>query len=222
MNYYNTYEIGNKRLKIVYDEDAESPRKWDNLGKMVCFHSRYNLGDSHSYSDKDDFIFSLLEETLGDTDLAEEHIENELNRLRDLYPKKNIDRNLDDVLLERIEEKFLVLPLYIYDHSGITISTRSFSCPWDSGQIGWIYVSHEDIIKEYGFLDIDRATKYLEGEVETFDQYLQGDVYGYILEKSSKCDCCGDIEWEHLDSCWGYYDLDSIKSEVPNELSDLI
>lgn len=32
-------------IKIYHDEDAESPRDWDNLGEMVCFHRRYNLGD---------------------------------------------------------------------------------------------------------------------------------------------------------------------------------
>jgi hypothetical protein len=222
MNIYNTYEVGNQRLRIAYDEDAESPREWDNLGTMVCFHRQYKLGDSHTYANKDDFIFSLLEEAFGDTEVAEEFQDKELKRLRDIYPNKNIERELDEALLEKIEEKFLILPLYVYEHSGITISTGSFSCPWDSGQVGWVYVSHENILKTYGYLNIERATRCLEGEVKTFDTYLQGDVYGYILEKSNICDCCGNIEWEEVDSVWGYYDLASISSDVPDEFSVLI
>ena len=42
------------------------------------------------------------------------------------------------------------LPLYLYDHSGITMNTGGFSCSWDSGQMGWIYATKEDIQKEYG------------------------------------------------------------------------
>jgi len=34
------------RLDVMYDETAESPRGWGNLGKMICFHGRYDLGMS--------------------------------------------------------------------------------------------------------------------------------------------------------------------------------
>lgn len=36
-----------KGFKIVISEDdePENPREWCNLGKMVCFHGRYRLGD---------------------------------------------------------------------------------------------------------------------------------------------------------------------------------
>ena len=41
---------GNVRLQIFPDEMDESPREWDNLGTMVCFHRRYNLGDKHDFT----------------------------------------------------------------------------------------------------------------------------------------------------------------------------
>jgi hypothetical protein len=44
----------------------------------------------------------------------------------------------------------IVLPVYMYDHSGITINTTGFSCGWDSGQVGIIYISRKDAIKEWG------------------------------------------------------------------------
>jgi hypothetical protein len=37
-------------LEIFPDEPYESPREWDNLGTMICFHRRYNLGDKHNFS----------------------------------------------------------------------------------------------------------------------------------------------------------------------------
>ena len=40
-------------IDIHYDEDPQNPRDdyfCDNLGIMVCFHNRYDLGDSdHGY-----------------------------------------------------------------------------------------------------------------------------------------------------------------------------
>ena len=36
----------NITLRIVQDIDPQNPRtEWDNLGKMFCWHSRYDLGD---------------------------------------------------------------------------------------------------------------------------------------------------------------------------------
>jgi hypothetical protein len=32
-------------LKILPDEDPTSPREFDNLGIMVCFHGRYDLAE---------------------------------------------------------------------------------------------------------------------------------------------------------------------------------
>lgn len=141
-------------IKIEQDVDPESPREWDNVGTMVCFHGRYTLGDKHEFSSPTEFL-----------EWWEENGE-------------------DGVLL----------PLYLYDHSGITISTSPFSCPWDSGQVGWIYATKETLDKET--FDIDHATKYLIGEVETYDQYLTGQVYGYEVE---------DEDGNFLASCWGFY-----------------
>jgi len=37
-------------IKLFQDESPESPREWDNLGTMMCFHPGYNLGDKHNMS----------------------------------------------------------------------------------------------------------------------------------------------------------------------------
>ena len=43
----------------------------------------------------------------------------------------------------------VILPIYMYDHSGITISTQPFGCRFDSGQIGFIYIGKLKVMKEY-------------------------------------------------------------------------
>ena len=120
---------------------------------------------------------------------------------------------------EQIEEDYnvgVILPLYLYDHSGITISTSSFSCQWDSGQIGWIFCTKEEMESNFMKLSgqdlIERSEVLLKGEVETYDQYLTGDVYGYRVFKVETCSQGHEHE-EELDSCYGYYGEDECMKE---------
>lgn len=158
MEAIEVYEHAGLTVKIFSDSDPESPREWDNLGTMVCFHRRYNLGDKNEFKTPTE-LQEFLEET-----------------------------------------KAIHLPLYLYDHSGLTMNTTGFSCPWDSGQVGIIFVTPENIRKEFGKKRItaklrEKVKEILLAEVKTFDEYLRGDVYGYVVEKDGN----------HLDSCWGFY-----------------
>lgn len=129
-------------------------------------------------------------------------------------------------LLNIISENAVILPLYLYDHSGITMNTTGFSCQWDSGQVGWIYATYDDVKEEYGKIDSEKAKKLLESEVETYDQYIKGEVYGYVLEKKIVCECCDNVEYEHIDSCWGFYGLEyleeELKSSIKSEYEELV
>jgi len=176
------YELPNNRtLELIQEEYAESPREWDNLGKMVCFHSGYDLGDKHNHNHKD---FYALQE------------------------RKDV----------------VILPLYLYDHSGITMATTPFNCRWDSGQVGFIYATHE-MIREH--IQVGRVTEkireqvkgYLEGEVETYDQYIRGDVYYFNIEKVETCNL-GCEHTEQEDSCGGFYGDDIKENGVLDHISE--
>jgi len=95
------------------------------------------------------------------------------------------------------------------------MSTGPFRCPWDSGEVGFIYVSMERARKEWSGTDEEireKAEKYLRSEVEEYDQYLTGDVWGYrIFETASEED---DEEGEELESCWGFFGDDVCKEEA--------
>jgi hypothetical protein len=118
--------------------------------------------------------------------------------------------------------EIIYLPLYLYDHSGITISTKPFPCAWDSGQVGWIYVTKERIRKEYGVKLVTKNIKekvlsILENEVKIYDHYLTGEVFGYIIE---------DHEGNEIDSCYGFYGDDFVANglfdAIPNEYKSLV
>lgn len=78
-------------LEIYHDESPESPREWDNLGVIIAWHPRYNLGDMSkefvALTGSDAFILKW----------------------------------------KKIEPYGVILPLYLYDHSGISISVEPYS-----------------------------------------------------------------------------------------------
>jgi hypothetical protein len=46
---------------FIVDDEAMNPREdRDNLGKMVCWHRRYSLGDEHGHSEPRNFLHSIL------------------------------------------------------------------------------------------------------------------------------------------------------------------
>lgn len=58
-------------LMVQPDDILISPREVDeHFGTMVCFHSRYALGDSHNYMDKDDFLREMYLDTVGHSVIA--------------------------------------------------------------------------------------------------------------------------------------------------------
>jgi hypothetical protein len=88
-------------------------------------------------------------------------------------------QNWQDMAVKLIKEynAAVIIPLYLYDHSGITIATHPFSCQWDSGQVGYILATKSDVCKRFGSKyctnRLKRLTRtFLEIEVDEYDYYL--------------------------------------------------
>lgn len=253
---------------LVSDDDIPlNPREdYDNLGTMVCWHRRYNLGDKHTYDDPVDFLHSKLFDLYSSYPSSEygkpiydflksgkaESAKLEYNRsthewelweqwfggkewakssayAASLKGRDIPDWFLDDCLsalnnhemIKLLEEsgRFVMLPLYLYDHSGITMSSAPFSCPWDSGQVGWIYADCETVQKEYGEVTaetLEKARCVLSGEVETYDYYLTGQCYFFqLFEGETEVDSCGGFLGDIRDI------QDDLKDYLPEGYEDL-
>lgn len=179
-------------IKIEQDQNPEDPRNWDNFGHMVCFHNRYTLGDSHD----------LTTDMFNGWDEMEDYLRKE---------KKAI----------------IIAPLYLYDHSWLRIKIGSFygcglpqgHARFDSGQVGFVYVTKEDIQENFGVKNItkkikERAIKVLEGEIDTYDSYISGQIYGYTIE---------DKEGKNIDSLWGFCgDTDYAIKEAKGQIDYIV
>lgn len=168
-------------IKIAQDEDPMDPREWDgDLGTMVCFHRRYELGDKHDY-DSGDFT------------------------------------GWDALRAQLVKDGArVILPLSLIDHSGISmyVAAGAHRCDpggWDSGQIGFIFATADKIRETFGVKRITKAIEAkaieeLRNEVGTYDDYLTGNVFGYIIV---------DPNGDHIDSCWGFVgDVDHCLAEA--------
>ena len=222
MEPFKTIEVGEDiEVRIYPDQDAENPRDNDwgsNFGKMVCWHRRYNLGDEQPKKNHEEYLEGMAVDADPEIEEIKERVDRIWNHFYPGYQKperlatKIADQYLKNRIEKSLEENFVMLPLYLYDHSGLTMSTGSFSCPWDSGKVGFIYVTKQDVIKECGRWDADaivKAERIMQQEVETYSQHLEGDVWGYEVVQKHE-----DETEDVIDSCWGMYGMDYCEEEA--------
>lgn len=209
---YEGEHLGVKYV-LKQDSDAIDPRKdCDWLGTMACEHHRYSLGDKDATSALTDAIRSSA--------YYRDGWEQTDGRYARHYKGDASEPDGISKMIGRCRD-IISLPLYLYDHSGITMNTGGFSCQWDSGQVGFIFVTLEKLVKEYPdrFAKFKRpmissslramVVKQLEAEVEVYDKYLTGDVYGYSI-----------LNDEEMGSeVWGYYG-DQSAAEAAEEYID--
>ena len=196
--------------KIYYDPDPLNPRKeWDNAATMVCWHRRYDLGDEQPTCDPLDYFRRLVNDECphceGTGNEPDAEPEGDYNPIPDCAHCEGTGVVPDDEVIGLVEDEHYVLPLYLYDHSGITMSTGSFSCPWDSGRVGMIYISKAKAAQE-GWKTPEQAYEAMRAEVEEYDHYLTGQCYGYVVE---------DADGDRNDSCWGFLgDIKYVRDEM--------
>lgn len=110
-------------------------------------------------------------------------------------------------------DPFIILPVTCYNHSGLSFSIGNTFDKWDGGRVGFIYIT-KATAKE-NKLTKKQAEKIIKQDLETYNQYVNGDVYGYEVKNPD-----GDV----IDSCWcfyGNYGLEEeAKSIIDNDIKE--
>lgn len=154
------------RLVIEQDELLEDPRSWDNLGTMLCRNRHYQLGDCNTNRETEEQLAEICRK----------------------YGKS--DEEIDEMTFAE-EVQFILnqdnicgLPLYITDHSGISMQTYRFDA-WDSSFVGLIFVEKDFYLAQTCLKDEEgwkeKAKETLKSEVETYSDFLEGNVYEWTL-----------------------------------------
>jgi len=168
-------------INIHPDYHAESPREWDELSKLVLFHNRYDLPN----------------------ELNIDH--NDFEGWEDM--EAFIEREYNPAIMRRVS---------MYEHGGIALKLGAPTCQWDSGYIGFMLVTKDDLREAFGIKRItkqyiEKAYNIMKAELETYDDYLNGNVYGYTIDGD---DC--------EDSLWGFYGYDHEESGLLYEAQSTI
>jgi hypothetical protein len=135
------------------------------------------------------------------------------------------DMSIEELLEVVARDDVVAMPLYLYDHSGLAMSTSRtwpFDCPWDSGQVGYIYATYEEVLNWFGGTEMTeelkaRALDSMESEVRTYNSYLAGDVWMWQVEKD-------DVFIEGVGGYYGWddnyeYMLSEAKATIDHEVA---
>lgn len=204
-------------LKILPDHDPVNPREdYDHVGRMVCFHSRMDLGDEVHYDFKPGEPTYYFNQDYEPRDPDKEEYQN------GHYVSgrgKFKDCELAAAFAAEVKNRGgVVLLLQIYDHSGVTMYVTSDGTKqdrWDSSNVGFIYVTAEKVKGEWGDGPDakEKAESCLKAEVTEYDKYLRGTIYGYQIE---------DADGDPIESCWGIYGDDEAKAEGQSALKSIL
>ena len=122
------------------------------------------------------------------------------------------------------EQALAITPLFLYDHSGLSISSGQTWHPgdhapglsaqghnpfdaqgWDTTMIGFAYNTKAQLEAFGNDSESEDLTKHLEAEIDSYNDYLSGNCWGFIV--------AGETDDE--DSCWGFLgDIEYCKSEA--------
>lgn len=165
MTIEETFQVGNLTVNIIQDSEfAESPFKThgpeDRGSLLLTWHRNYNLGDD-----------------------PQKHGLPSVYNLMETYESWD---GVEAALVEKYEPR-AILPVYLLDHSGLSVSTGRYACGWDSGQVGFIMTYDEG--NEH--TDPEGA---LRAQIEELDDYLQGNVYGFTV----------NVDGDEIESRWGF------------------
>lgn len=121
-------------------------------------------------------------------------------------------RHLNDVDLS--EKDIIFVEVFMYEHSGIALSTTPFNCRFDSGQLGYLYEKRSEIRTEFGVKRISpKLERYIlsrmVSELQSLEHWANGEVYRFSVVGEE-------------DSCGGFYGCDHNESGLIETAADAI
>lgn len=176
-----------KTIKIEYNQFADNPLDYIDDVRLICEHKRYNLGSNkngfrgNNFDTLDEYIHQYFAYMYYDEIkefIQSRYVITNATKYLDYYSMyvssdyfDGYNKQFKNVLNQFIKKNFNTFPLYLYEHSTISISITPFGCSWDSGIVGFAYSKK----------DID--TNVIKNVVKEYDKYIRGEaIYINIME----------------------------------------
>lgn len=221
---------------VEQEDYAENPRDDSySVGTLYTWHRNYRLGGKDDFNhqnridDLNVWCFDTFQGLANLKELDSYHTYEDSIYFEDEELTHEQETFFNQKVNAWIKNNVCILPVFMYDHSGITISTGPFSCPWDSGQVGFIYVTKQNYeTKTQKPFNFEDAENILKGEIETLNQYLTGDVWRYTIYSTEDEEFANEImtheddlpdDRNHEDSCGGFFGYDSCKDTAKDLLT---
>jgi len=246
------------RLRLTRDECPINPREdYDHLTTIAAIgRSKYSF-DGNTYSTFGEFVDCHLNVTdlnirdliktlvTGSKAFRDDYVDWMKSYKGDEFAKNLHEDFYNDYIVDAINDDNeevieAVLPFVdavwkmVYVNSQTGESSCSDLNEFDSGNgyDGIVYIDFDAIKREYGEVSEDSKSKadtVITGEMSEYSSWASGDVWYYELEEGSYCRSCDGWDWEHSDSCGGFYGLyddhgfeDHILSHLGEEHSTLL
>lgn len=193
---------GGYKVEIHYDEDATNPMKDDESGPTLVLHDK---AEKHfGWTTDDDWHRKLncaLEDIL------------DRGHTKDLHGERGALAVLNR-WMRAYHGIRVVLPVGAGQHSGTWAYVGdhehfSDSGGWDSGWVGWLFVTPEQAQLWYdGNPTEEQLIDGLRGHFKEFSSWVEGSTYGYVVK---------DPQGEEIDSCWGFYGSETYDEVIETE-----
>lgn len=164
---------------IYQDENTESPNDWGGTDVfLVAFHRDFSV-------ECEGFSKEVCELLGGEYEIYSEEL-------------------MERVAQIKREYHFFSLEAYIHSCVRLALSSEGdfHDRRWDVSQLGVVFVSKKAARTKA------KARTLAHGLIKTWNQYLSGDVYGYVIEDG--------------DSSWGFYGEEAVREAANEAIADAI
>jgi hypothetical protein len=223
-----TWEHKGVKVAIYPDESGSgNPRDCDgNVCELFCSYRGYELGDTQLPS-------SGLPEIDCPPCEGEGWLKKDGSECERCGGLGQVEPTIQEWL--KSEDAIAVAPLFVHEHSGITMRTGKVVMladgeleradtesrnrftgdaeGWDTSFVGFAVVRDSNIAEGCGddpkYREPEWIADAVRTEVEEYAKYLEGQVYGYVVGSGTPFE----------DSCWGFLGWDHVQREA-NEIAE--
>ena len=218
--WHGSYRLGdNHNCADPADFVRELADEYLSLFEIISAIKSGKLRDVHLIENGDGFVIETKnmsyskESGISNFSQAWEETGYRLDKDLNVLEGNDLEQVKDDLLSEAYTSEILnllnesenlaILPLYLYDHGGISMSTGSFvgkapHAEWDSGIVGYIYIDKETALKDLcGVKDDIRIAKEINNP-EIFDFLVPEEKKYQPSEELLKIAGFSQVKPEHL------------------------